>query len=64
VFVRDVGLKSLTVSGHYFLGTKVMKEPLMLCNEILSPHMELFIELNEIILNDVPTMFEKHSIKT
>jgi hypothetical protein len=30
VFVKDIGLKSLTVSGAFVFGTRVMKEPLML----------------------------------
>jgi hypothetical protein len=30
VFVKDIGLKSLTVSGAFVFSTRVMKEPLML----------------------------------
>jgi hypothetical protein len=30
VFVKEIGLKSLTISGAFVLGTKVMKEPLIL----------------------------------
>jgi hypothetical protein len=32
VFVKEIGLKSLTVSGEFFMGIRVMYDPFILYN--------------------------------
>jgi hypothetical protein len=34
-YVREMGLKSLTVSRYFIFGTRIIKDPLMLCNGVV-----------------------------